>query len=87
MQSVVSLKLTDTEIRLLDDLQHLSNCHSRSQTIRLGLLLLAKEFRVTRPRLADVREVRSHHRPRRSPKVTKMTGVRNSEAIASVKAV
>lgn len=87
MQTVVSLKLTDTELRLLDDLQHLASCHSRSQTIRLGLLLLAEEFRVMRPRIADVHQVREQHRPRRSPRQTRATGVRNAEEIARVKAV
>jgi Arc/MetJ-type ribon-helix-helix transcriptional regulator len=60
----VTLKLTDTEAELLDQLRRHARTQSRSDTLRRGLMLLAASHKLKKSAIAKVDEERTKHAPR-----------------------
>lgn len=76
MQQIVTVKLTPAEVEILDWLMHRRDLESRSQAIRSALREVVERLGVNRASLDQLREERTNHLPRRSPKVARLIGRR-----------
>jgi Arc/MetJ-type ribon-helix-helix transcriptional regulator len=62
---MVSLRLTETEAAVLDELTRRAHAKSRSDCLRAAMFQMAHQFRLKAGVSTKIREERSRHRPRR----------------------
>ncbi|HET6926011.1 MAG TPA: hypothetical protein VFI48_04000 [Hyphomicrobiaceae bacterium] len=62
---IVSIRLTDTEAAVLDELTRRAFAKSRSDCLRAAMFQMAHQFRLKSGVATQVKEERAKHRPRR----------------------
>lgn len=78
MQQVVTLKLTQAELDVLEWLMRKADVDSRSQAIRFALIQTAAREGIRPNEIMRMQEERSEHLPRRSRLIARLIGSRQS---------